>query len=110
MEALKPLVVLGLLGTILYGAYLVVQKGPGQTGPAWPAATQTDIAQGGGVGAVVDREPNGTGAQGQGQGREPKCPRAFRQGNLRQGQSWFLGGPAGHYLRQIVNFRVLKTE
>lgn len=47
MEALKPLVVLGLLGTILYGAYLVVQKGPGQTGPAWPAATQTDIAQGG---------------------------------------------------------------
>ena len=47
MEALKPLLVLGLLGTILYGAYLVVQKGPGQAGPAWPAATQTDIAHGG---------------------------------------------------------------
>ncbi len=29
MDSLKPLVVLGLLGTILYGAWSVVQKGPG---------------------------------------------------------------------------------
>lgn len=28
MEAIKPLVVLVLFGTILYGAYSVVQKGP----------------------------------------------------------------------------------
>lgn len=28
MEAIKPLIVLGLFGTILYGAYSVVQKGP----------------------------------------------------------------------------------
>lgn len=35
MDALKPLIVLGLLGTILYGAYSVVQKGPGNSGPAW---------------------------------------------------------------------------
>lgn len=28
MEAIKPLIVLGLFGTILYGAYTVVQKGP----------------------------------------------------------------------------------
>jgi hypothetical protein len=41
MEALKPLLVLGLLGTILYGAFLIMQKGPGNAGPAWqpPAAT-----------------------------------------------------------------------
>ena len=32
MEALKPLVVLVLFGTILYGAYSVVQKGPSSTG------------------------------------------------------------------------------
>ena len=31
MEALKPLVVLVLFGTILYGAYSVVQKGPSIT-------------------------------------------------------------------------------
>ena len=37
MEALKPLLVLGLFGTILYGAYSVVQKGPGGSEP--PAAT-----------------------------------------------------------------------
>jgi hypothetical protein len=34
MEALKPLVVLVLFGTILYGAYSVVQKGPGPSGDA----------------------------------------------------------------------------
>jgi len=28
MDSLKPLIVLGLLGTIMYGAYSVVQKGP----------------------------------------------------------------------------------
>ena len=41
MEALKPLLVLDLLGTILYGAFLIMQKGPGNAGPAWqpPAAT-----------------------------------------------------------------------
>ena len=37
MESLKPLIVLGLLGTIMYGAYSVVQKGP--TPPSSAAAT-----------------------------------------------------------------------
>ena len=37
MEAIKPLIVLGLFGTILYGAYSVVQKGP--THDAGQAAT-----------------------------------------------------------------------
>ena len=37
MESLKPLIVLGLLGTIMYGAYSVVQKGP--TPPTVAAAT-----------------------------------------------------------------------
>ena len=31
MDSLKPLIVLGLLGTIMYGAYSVVQKGPATT-------------------------------------------------------------------------------
>ena len=35
LEALKPLLVLGLLGTILYGAYTIIQRGPGSGGPAW---------------------------------------------------------------------------
>jgi len=39
MEALKPLVVLVLFGTILYGAYSVVQKGPSTTDGAIQAAT-----------------------------------------------------------------------
>jgi len=34
LEVLKPLIVLGLFGTILYGAYSVVQKGPGQPTPS----------------------------------------------------------------------------
>ena len=48
MEALKPLVVLGLLGTILYGAYSVIQQGPGNATGVWqpPGATAT-VAQGG---------------------------------------------------------------
>lgn len=33
LEALKPLVVLGLLGMILYGAYSIVQKGPASPAP-----------------------------------------------------------------------------
>lgn len=33
MDSLKPLIVLGLLGTIMYGAYSVVQKGPGTPPP-----------------------------------------------------------------------------
>ncbi|MGB8854803.1 MAG: LysM peptidoglycan-binding domain-containing protein [Pirellulales bacterium] len=41
MEALKPLLVLGLFGTILYGAYSVVQKGPG-TGEPVAAAVAGD--------------------------------------------------------------------
>jgi hypothetical protein len=47
MESLKPLLVLGLLGTILYGAFSILQKGPGNGGPAWqtPATTsQTELA------------------------------------------------------------------
>ncbi|MBM4023180.1 MAG: LysM peptidoglycan-binding domain-containing protein, partial [Planctomycetes bacterium] len=38
MEAIKPLIVLVLFGTILYGAYSVVQKGP-STPPGQPAAS-----------------------------------------------------------------------
>jgi len=38
LEALKPLVVLGLLGMILYGAYSIVQKGPMQPAAALPEA------------------------------------------------------------------------
>ena len=55
LEALKPLLVLGLLGMILYGAYTVVQKGkkdaPIDDAPPFAAATdglappQVDIAQ-----------------------------------------------------------------
>ena len=42
MEALKPLVVLVLFGTILYGAYSVIQKGPSATeGTTTQAATET---------------------------------------------------------------------
>jgi len=48
MDALKPLLVLGLLGTILYGAYSIVQKGPAQSGPAWqPPAVEAGLAQAG---------------------------------------------------------------
>jgi hypothetical protein len=38
MEPLKPLVVLVLFGTILYGAYSVVQKGPSSTESVAPAS------------------------------------------------------------------------
>jgi len=45
LEALRPLVVLGLLGMILYGAYSIIQKGPEGTSPEWqqnePVATST---------------------------------------------------------------------
>ena len=40
MEVLKPLVVLALFGTILYGAYAVVQKGPSTSGDAPPAVAE----------------------------------------------------------------------
>jgi hypothetical protein len=39
MEAIKPLVVLALFGTILYGAFSMVQKGPG------PAAGSSELAE-----------------------------------------------------------------
>ncbi len=42
MEALKPLLVLGLFGTILYGAYSVVQKGPGGSEPPAAASAAGD--------------------------------------------------------------------
>ncbi len=42
MEALKPLVVLVLFGTILYGAYSVVQKGP--SNPTDDPAAQANVA------------------------------------------------------------------
>ncbi|MEI6241748.1 MAG: LysM peptidoglycan-binding domain-containing protein [Planctomycetia bacterium] len=48
LEALKPMLVLGLLGTILYGAYTIVQRGPGSGVPGWQppgspvAATASD--------------------------------------------------------------------
>ncbi|MFM8378237.1 MAG: LysM peptidoglycan-binding domain-containing protein [Planctomycetia bacterium] len=35
LESLKPMLVLGLLGTILYGAYTIIQRGPGGAGPGW---------------------------------------------------------------------------
>lgn len=35
LEALRPLVVLGLLGMILYGAYSIIQKGPSRREPDW---------------------------------------------------------------------------
>ncbi len=44
MEALKPLLVLGLLGTILYGAYSIVQRGPSAGGPSWQPPTSTMTA------------------------------------------------------------------
>ncbi|MGI9177098.1 MAG: LysM peptidoglycan-binding domain-containing protein [Pirellulales bacterium] len=40
MEAVKPLVVLVLFGTILYGAYSVVQKGPSADGTAPTASAE----------------------------------------------------------------------
>jgi hypothetical protein len=42
MDSLKPIIVLGLLGTIMYGAYSVVQKGPA---PA-PAGSVVDTTGG----------------------------------------------------------------
>ena len=42
MDSLKPLIVLGLLGTIMYGAYTVVQKGPST--PAGDAVADTSGA------------------------------------------------------------------
>ena len=43
MDSLKPLIVLGLLGTIMYGAYSVVQKGPAPS-PAGSVADTTGSA------------------------------------------------------------------
>lgn len=40
MEAIKPLIVLALFGTILYGAYSVVQKGPSKDHGSQAAATE----------------------------------------------------------------------
>ena len=57
MDSLKPLIVLGLLGTIMYGAYSVVQKGPasapsgvtfGDASPG-PAIEPPQVSFGGGV-------------------------------------------------------------
>ncbi len=41
MDSLKPLIVLGLLGTIMYGAYSVVQKGPAPAGTVAEATAGT---------------------------------------------------------------------
>ena len=57
MDSIKPLVVLGLLGTILYGAYCVVQNGPGQTGQPWqvPGITaESSMTSGGFAPAATD--------------------------------------------------------
>lgn len=40
MEAIKPLIVLGLFGTILYGAYSVVQQGPSKDHGSQATATE----------------------------------------------------------------------
>lgn len=45
LEALKPLVVLGLLGMILYGAYSIVQKGPAAGPPPLPEAPPFQVAE-----------------------------------------------------------------
>jgi len=60
-DAIKPLIVLGLLGTILYGAYSVVQKGPATQPPEWqtPTASQA-MAEGG----LDDAPPFGAGPAG----------------------------------------------
>ena len=43
LEALRPLIVLGLLGMILYGAYSIIQKDPRETNQEWqpPGTTHT---------------------------------------------------------------------
>lgn len=43
LEALRPLIVLGLLGMILYGAYSIIQKDPRETNQEWqpPETTHT---------------------------------------------------------------------
>ena len=47
LEALRPLIVLGLLGMILYGAYSIIQKGPKETNQEWqpPGATHAAIGE-----------------------------------------------------------------
>jgi hypothetical protein len=44
LESLKPMLVLGLLGTILYGAYTIIQRGPGSGGPGWQPPGSTVAA------------------------------------------------------------------
>ena len=46
LEALRPLIVLGLLGMILYGAYSIIQKGPSRGGPDWQASDSGNTAGG----------------------------------------------------------------
>ncbi len=47
-EAVKPLVVLGLLGMILYGAFSVIRRGPsGSAGPALPGLAPPAVSVGG---------------------------------------------------------------
>ena len=41
LEALRPLIVLGLLGMILYGAYSIIQKGPKETNQEWQHSGST---------------------------------------------------------------------
>lgn len=65
-DSLKPLVVLVLLGTILYGAWSVVNKGPGG-GSAGPAETaRTDLASAPAYAPQVEL-PTPQAAQSQGQ-------------------------------------------
>ena len=57
LEALRPLVVLGLLGMILYGAYSIIQKGPsGGGGPDW-RASDTGDREGGDAPAFAGVQP-----------------------------------------------------
>ncbi|RLS33856.1 MAG: LysM peptidoglycan-binding domain-containing protein [Planctomycetota bacterium] len=44
IDSLKPLIVLGLLGTIMYGAYSVVRKGPTPQPPGAVAGPNIDLA------------------------------------------------------------------
>lgn len=55
-EAVKPLVVLGLLGMILYGAFSVIRRGPsGSGGPALPGLAPPAVSVGGPQAGPVER-------------------------------------------------------
>ncbi len=57
-EAVKPLVVLGLLGMILYGAFSVIRRGPsGSAGASLPGLSPPAVSVGGPQAAQVELPP-----------------------------------------------------